>query len=148
MGFTSRPRIWPEGLLIIRSTSAPLAPPTTQWQISGALQRGDAQSVTHLGAGRYEVTFGTSSNLCSYTASIGDPANALVYNPGLVFTAGGHTSPNGVYVETKNLAGGLADYPFHLKRNCATATLTEFQSAIGKGGRAVAVAAGVEHRWW
>ena len=55
---------------------------------------------------------------CAYLATIGDPADKLVYNPGLVFTAGGHGGPNGVYVETKNLGGGLTDYPYHLNVVC------------------------------
>jgi hypothetical protein len=50
---------------------------------------------------------------------VGDPASGLVYNPGLVFTAGGHSSSNAVYVETKNLGGGLADYPFHFQISSA-----------------------------
>jgi hypothetical protein len=56
---------------------------------------------------------------CAYTATVGDPSNKLVFNPGLVFTAGGHQSKSGVYVETKGLAGGLGDYPFHLAVNCS-----------------------------
>src|ERR1019366_5698862 len=82
------------------------------------LVRGDAQSVTRLGVGRYEITFAVPVGLCGYTATIGDPANAAVPNPGLIFTAGGHNSENGVYVETKNMGGGLADFPFHLRSTC------------------------------
>ena len=37
-----------------------------------------------------------------------------------MFTAGGHLSPRGVFVETKNPGGGLSDYPFHLNVNCST----------------------------
>lgn len=89
---------------------------------NGTLSRGDfdVQSVTHLGTGRYEVAFAVPVDSCGYLATIGDPGNALVFNPGLVFTAGGHQSANGVYVETKNLSGQLADYPFHLSATCAS----------------------------
>jgi hypothetical protein len=82
------------------------------------LVRGSATSVTRLGTGRYEVSFRYDVRSCVYTATIGDPTNGLVYNPGLVFTASGHLSNNGVYVETKNLGGGLTDYPFHLSVHC------------------------------
>src|SRR5215471_11886244 len=101
---------------------------------------GGAVNALHYGPGRYEVAFNSAVNGSSYTATIGDPANALVYNPGLVFTAGGHLSANGVYIETKNLAGGLGDYPFHLYANCQNrrpppppiAMLTEFQPNNGR----------------
>ncbi|GAA2367755.1 hypothetical protein Cme02nite_28410 [Catellatospora methionotrophica] len=86
---------------------------------AGATVRSAGASGTRrLGAGRYEVTFGSDVKGCAYTASVGDPNNELVYTPGLVFTAGGHDGPNGVYVETKNLQGGLADMPFHLAVRC------------------------------
>lgn len=86
----------------------------------GSLVRGDAQSVTRLNAGQYEVTFGIPVNRCGYTANTGDPGNSLIPDTGLIFTAGGHSSSNGIYVETKTLTGGLADYPFHLSAACAS----------------------------
>jgi hypothetical protein len=75
---------------------------------NGNLVWGDTDVVSALryGAGRYEVSFAAPVNGCSYTATIGDPGNALVYAPGLIFTAGGHQSASGVYVETKNPGGG------------------------------------------
>lgn len=87
---------------------------------NGTLVRGPSvQAVSHLGAGRYEVTFRHAVNMCAYTASIGDPEHGLVYDPGLVFTAGGHENAvYGVYIETKNMSGGLADFPFHLNVTC------------------------------
>ena len=45
-------------------------------------------------------------------------AAAVVAGECLVFTAGGHNTPNGVYVETKNPGGGLSDYPFHVYAAC------------------------------
>jgi hypothetical protein len=69
--------------------------------------------------GKYEVLFRRDVSGCAYTATVGDPGNQRVNNRGLVFTAGGHQSNAGVYVETKNLAGGLADYPFHLAVDCS-----------------------------
>jgi hypothetical protein len=88
----------------------------------GTLSRGDfdVTGVTKLGTGQYEFTFAVPVDLCSYIATIGDPGDALVNNPGLVFTAGGHSGPNEIYVETKDLNGHLADYPFHLSAACAS----------------------------
>ncbi|MGW1075061.1 hypothetical protein [Streptomyces sp. NPDC002537] len=86
---------------------------------SGNFVRGsNVVGMTKFGTGRFEVTFNQSVAYCSYVATVGDPSNNLVYNPGLVFTAGGHNSGNGVYVETKNLGMGLEDRPFHLQVAC------------------------------
>jgi hypothetical protein len=84
----------------------------------GHLVRGSAGSVIRFGPGRYEAVFSRDVSRCAYTATIGDTANRLVFAPGLVFTAGGHLGANGVYVETKNLGGGLSDFPFHLAVDC------------------------------
>jgi hypothetical protein len=95
---------------------------SAQWVVSdysGAKVRGaNVTGFSKLGIGRWEVTFNKDVRGCAYLATIGDPADKLVYNPGLVFTAGGHGGPNGVYVETKNLGGGLTDYPYHLNVVC------------------------------
>jgi hypothetical protein len=72
--------------------------------------------VTQLGTGQYEVTFTANVSACAYVATT---ANA--YSQALtVFTASGHLSLNGVYVETKNQGGGLTDGPFHLVVDCGT----------------------------
>ncbi|MCR6487953.1 hypothetical protein M8542_34525 [Amycolatopsis sp. OK19-0408] len=84
---------------------------------------GGVTGMTRLGPGRYEATFGQNVSGCTFAATVADPGNGLVYNPGLVFTAGGHSSPNGVYVETKNLGAGLADYPFQLQVQCGGLTV-------------------------
>jgi hypothetical protein len=71
-------------------------------------------SVSHIGTGRYEVTFSSDVSGCAYVASsVNAHSQAL-----LVFTAGGHSSVNGVYVETKNQGGGLTDGPFDLVVDC------------------------------
>lgn len=100
----------------------PPAPQSTQWAVSdysGNFVRGSGvKGFTHLGTGRWEVTFNRDMRNCSYVTTIGDPGNGLVYTPGLVFTASGHSSNNGVYVETKTPQAGLADYPYHLQTTC------------------------------
>jgi hypothetical protein len=70
--------------------------------------------MAHLGPGRYEIYLFRNVAWCSFVATIGDPGAGLVYYPGTVFTATGHSTTNAVYVETKNPGGGLSDYPFHL----------------------------------
>jgi hypothetical protein len=82
---------------------------------SGSLTRGSrVTGVTKLGPGQYEVTFDRSVSGCAYVATT---QNA--YSQALtVFTASGHLSPNGVFVETKNQGGGLTDGPFHLLVAC------------------------------
>jgi hypothetical protein len=82
---------------------------------SGTLAHGNrVTSVTHLGTGRYEVRFATDVRRCAYVATtINAHSQALQ-----VFTAGGHLSENGVYVETKNQGGGLTDGPFNLAVDC------------------------------
>jgi hypothetical protein len=83
--------------------------------LNGSLTRGSrVTGTTRLGPGRYEVTFDRSVTGCAYVATT---QNA--YSQALtIFTASGHSSPNGVYVETKNQGGGLTDGPFHLLVAC------------------------------
>jgi hypothetical protein len=71
-------------------------------------------SVTHISTGQYEVTFSANVRRCAYVATtIHAHSQALG-----VFTASGHRSANGVYVETKNQRGGLTDGPFNLAVDC------------------------------
>jgi hypothetical protein len=58
---------------------------------------------------------------CAYLATVGDPGNALVFNPNNVYT-GSASNPDTVYIETKNQGGGLSPgIPFHLAVICPTA---------------------------
>jgi hypothetical protein len=104
-------------------TQCPEANSLSEWAVvnaGGSLVRGpNAAGATRLGPGRYEVYLHRNVSSCSFVATIGDPSSALVYNPGLIFTATGHSTTNAVYVETKNPGGGLADYPFHLQISSA-----------------------------
>ncbi|MFL5517334.1 MAG: hypothetical protein ACJ8DJ_14345, partial [Gemmatimonadales bacterium] len=71
-----------------------------------------------LGAGRYQVRFASAVRGCAYLATVGDPGNALVFNPSGVYTGTGPDA-NTVYIETKNPGGGLQDsVPFHLALIC------------------------------
>jgi hypothetical protein len=78
-------------------------------------------TLTHVGVGRYDVDFTAGVGTCAYLATVGDPANALVFNPSGVYTGSG-PSANSVYIETKNPGGGLSDgIPFHLAVVCPNA---------------------------
>src|SRR5262245_13083727 len=81
----------------------------------GTLLHGNGgASVPHLGTGQYEGTFDSDVSSCAYVATpLHAHSQAL-----LVFTAGGHSSVNGLYVETKNQGGGLTDGPFDLFVDC------------------------------
>lgn len=97
-------------------------------------------SLSHLGAGRYNVTFTSSVSGCAFIATVGDPGNNLVFAPSGVYTAKGPNA-NTVYIETKNPGGGLQDgVPFHLAPICPSATNARFAvvRAIGTAHRASA----------
>jgi hypothetical protein len=115
-------RVVPDGGLSDLPEGRPIPDGIERWAVvngAGGLVRGTGVLATkRLGPGRFEVTFDKNVASCGYTATIGDAANGLVYAPGLVFTAGGHSSASAVYVETKNPGGGLQDYPFHLAVAC------------------------------
>jgi hypothetical protein len=75
-------------------------------------------SLSFLGAGRYQVRFASAVRGCAFLATVGDPGNALVFNPSGVYTGTGPDA-NTVYIETKNPGGGLQDgVPFHLALIC------------------------------
>lgn len=71
-------------------------------------------SVAASGFGTYEVTFNQNVTGCAYVAT----TTNLFSQALTVFTASGHASVNGVYVETKNQGGGLTAGPFHLVVSC------------------------------
>ncbi len=90
-------------------------------------------TLTNLGVGRYDVNFTSNVGECAYLATVGDPGNALVFNPAGVYTGSG-SSAGTVYIETKNQGGGLAaGIPFHLAVICPTAANTQI-AVVGAGG--------------
>ena len=90
-------------------------------------------TLTHLGVGRYDVDFTGAVGTCAYLATVGDPANALVFNPSGVYTGSG-PSANSVYIETKNPGGGLTDgIPFHLAVVCPNAVSTKVLVGLANG---------------
>jgi hypothetical protein len=101
---------------------------------AGQLVRSTTNTVlTNVGPGQYRVRFRSSVAGCAYLATVGDPGNALVFNPSGVYTARGPDSRT-VLVETKNPGGGLqAGVPFHLAVVCPTAANTA-SAVIGTDG--------------
>jgi hypothetical protein len=89
-------------------------------------------ALTHLSTGRYDVTFTSAVAGCAYLATVGDPGNALVFNPNGVYTGSG--SADSVYIETKNPGGGLSDgIPFHLAVVCPNAASTKILVGMANG---------------
>jgi hypothetical protein len=82
---------------------------------NGTLAHGNGVTgVTHIGTGQYEITFSANVSKCAYVASTINAFSQALQS----FTAGGHLSADGVYVETKNQGGGLTDGPFNLALDC------------------------------
>jgi hypothetical protein len=105
---------------------------------SGTLARGSrVTGVTHLGPGQYEVTFNRNVSQCAYVAT-----TRVVTNQALqVYTASGHLSANGVFVEVKNQGGGLQDGPFNLVTTCGTQQAIRF-AVVGYTANLVRATAG------
>ena len=90
-------------------------------------------TLTHLSTGRYSVNFTTPVGGCAYLATVGDPGNALVFNPNGVYT-GSASASSSVYIETKNPGGGLSDgIPFHLAVVCPAALSTKVLVVAASG---------------
>jgi hypothetical protein len=90
-------------------------------------------SLTSLGSGRYNVRFANPVGGCAYLATVGDPSNALVFNPSGVYTGKGPDSRT-VYIETKNPGGGLQDgIPFHLAIICQGTASSRFAVVKASG---------------
>lgn len=111
----------PRGL---RGPAGPAGPPgavTRLWAVmnaSGSIARaGGTSSAGRLAAGTYEVVFGQNVTNCAFVASVGDPAEGTGQTGAASVTrrAG---NVNAVRVETRTLAGALADRPFHLVVVC------------------------------
>jgi serine/threonine protein kinase len=93
-------------------------------------------TLTSLGVGRYDVNFTSNVGRCAYLATVGDPGNALAFDPVGVYT-GSASSSEAVYIETKNKGGGLAaDIPFHLAVICPTAASTQIAVVDADGSLA------------
>jgi hypothetical protein len=83
---------------------------------NGVLLAGSEVTGVTGSGGVYEVTFSSDVSGCAYVATtVNAGAQALQ-----AYTAGGHLSPNGVYVEVKNQGGGVTPGAFHLAVVCGS----------------------------
>jgi hypothetical protein len=88
----------------------------------GTVARSDGANVPATGhlvgfTGSYQIIFYRNVTGCAYTATIG---NAGAGNPlhGTIIVALRAGNNNGVFVDTRDLTGALADRPFHVVVNC------------------------------
>jgi len=97
------------------SSASPPDPLFARVSMNGTLRAGSpGVTVANLGAGQYEVTFPVNVSGCAYLSTTTKAFTQATQS----FTAGGHNSVNGVYVETKNQGGGLQNAPFNLDVIC------------------------------
>ena len=109
--------------------------------VGGLVAGSDVSGVTYLGVGRYEVTFTTNVSPCAYVAT-----TVNIYSQAVqAYTARGHLSANGVYVETKNQGGGLTDGAFHLIVDCGETGMK--YAVVGYTANLVRASSGTTLTW-
>jgi hypothetical protein len=124
----------------IDASSALTAP--SLWAVvnaNGTLARGSrVTSISHaLGSGQYEITFNRNVAPCAYVSTTRNAFTQAIQS----YTAGGHLSPNGVFVEVKNQGGGLMDGPFNLVVTCGTQQKIRF-AVVGRTANLVRASPG------
>ncbi|MGC4898070.1 hypothetical protein ACLQ2Y_01955 [Micromonospora echinospora] len=109
----------------MRATLAPPAPGQVAWAVvsaNGTLLQHSGNVVSSLrfapgpgvSAGQYQVLFDYDVSRKSYQVSIGTNNTADIPPGGEVSAAPRTLTPNAVFVQTRNSAGGFADRPFHI----------------------------------
>jgi hypothetical protein len=77
-----------------------------------------AVTATHLAPGDYQVLWaGKDLTACSYQATIGNAGTGTAPD-GFIQVDARAGQPTGVFIQTKDTAGALADRPFHLAVTC------------------------------
>lgn len=95
-------------------------PPTAQAffavvESNGVLVRGfGAVAALRLGVGTYQVTFSHDVTRSAYVATTGFTGSVGAPPDGHVTVVGRFGVPNGVFVQTRDNAGNLADRAFHM----------------------------------
>lgn len=89
----------------------------------GTIARSDGAKATTTGktdtpVGSYKVGFYRNVRGCAYVATIGGNLNTGVPPTGQIVTEGRFDDVNGVFVQTSDSTGALADRPFHLLVTC------------------------------
>jgi hypothetical protein len=78
---------------------------------------GPVSVVTHTaGTGLYEVDFSENVSACAYVVTLGDTGTATP--PVGIVGVSGATNPDGVTIQTSDIAGAPTDEPFHLAVTC------------------------------
>ncbi|MER7889511.1 hypothetical protein ABTX15_06785 [Micromonospora sp. NPDC094482] len=80
---------------------------------NGTKARG-AGTVIKYGVGQYEVQYGYIVSAGVYVATIGRPDPCCIPAGGEIAVAPRLSTPNAVFIQTRNSAGVAADLPFHL----------------------------------
>jgi hypothetical protein len=68
--------------------------------------------------GQYEVIFKNDVTGCAYTASVGLSTTSGASSPGYATVVGRAGQPHGIFLETFNASGALADLGFHVQVTC------------------------------
>jgi hypothetical protein len=93
---------------------------TTLWAVvnsNGTLNRGSrVTSVGRIGGGVYEVIFNRDVSGCAYIGAVSDPGFGAAFGFFSASKRGGQ--PNGIFIETTNSTGTVADQPFHVAVFC------------------------------
>jgi hypothetical protein len=96
------------------------APATTLWAVvdaTGTVNRGSrVTSAARLGGGVYEVIFNRDVTNCAYIGAVGDPGFGAAFGFFSASRRGGKA--NGIFIETANTTGTIADEPFHVAVFC------------------------------
>jgi hypothetical protein len=88
-------------------------------EYNGVLARGENVLYSRrLGTGQYEVIFFQYIRHCTYTATLGLTGSSGSPPAGEIGVVGRVTDVRGVWVETRNSFGALADRPFHPLVSC------------------------------
>lgn len=86
---------------------------------TGGLARGfEATGATQLATGTYQVDFAQNITGCAYLGTIGLTGSLGASGPGTITVVGRAGDANGVFIQTYNSAGALANLSFHLGILC------------------------------
>jgi hypothetical protein len=110
----------PAGPVGATGATGPTGTVTNLWAVvnaDGSLARGSGvTSTAKVGTGSYNVVFNQDVGQCVYEATIGQPASGTATGDADVALLLGNTK--GIYLETRNNTGTLADLPSHLLVVC------------------------------
>lgn len=74
--------------------------------------------VSKIATGTFDIRFDIGLLQCAYTATIGLPGNTGSSAPGFITVVGRAGTSNGLFIQTFDTAGALADRSFHVVVTC------------------------------